>query len=492
MKVLLIHPPWKRLFNSELAEYPVGLSYIAAVLNKSGHESTVYNADYNYGRGQPLTNYNTIFDGYSKMTRGCNQYLNILNNLGDPLWQEIKKVIEKIVPDIVGISAMTVSLGSALNVARIVKGINPQIPVILGGKHPSILSEQTLKNQEVDIVIRGEGEYVFAELLNNLKNLGKVKGISYKKGENIIHNPPSERVTELDNLPFPRRQALYDLKQYPKEAFGILFTSRGCPNNCIFCASPAFWQRRVYYRSPENVIEEIREVKDRYGTESFNFQDDCLLIKRNYIERLCDLLIRKKLKISWSCLARVDLIDENLAAKMKQAGCSNVSVGIESGNNEILKKIGKRITVEEVIRAVKILKKYYISVMGFFMFGFPWETRKEIDDTLNLIKKLDLDRIQYNFVVPLPGTELFSSLKSQGLISEQEDWNLFYQHSPSMFFNGNFSREEALMMIAEIEDKLDYLNFQGRSFRNRFRKRFIGRIKYYLPRPKETLEKIFS
>jgi radical SAM superfamily enzyme YgiQ (UPF0313 family) len=494
MKVLLIHPPWLRLFNSELDEAPMGLGFMAAVLRDHGYNCLIYNADYNHGNSISLTDYSSINAGYSSMRRGYEKYLEILQDPQNALWLEIKNVIKCISPDIVGISTMTASYGSALNVARCVRNYNPDVPIILGGVHPTALPEETLRQSEFDIVVRGEGEYVLLDLLEkiNLGKLSEVKGISYKQNGKIFHNHPADRITDLDKLPFYARNLLVDYESYPSSAFRVLMATRGCPYNCIYCFSPRSWQRKVIFRSPESIIREIKYVKNHYGTEVFSFKDDCLTISEKFTESVCNLMIREKLNIQWNCSGRVDTLSNRIVKKMKQAGCTLVYLGIESGNDEILKKMGKRTTVKQAKIAVKLLKKHDIETHGFFMFGFPWETESQMLDTVNLIRELDLDKAQYNLVVPLPGTELYSHMKKNGLLpdlcSGGIDWSRFYQNSPEMFFAPNLSKSESINLIQRIENEIDQINM--RKLQHYFRKRIFRKARYYFLHPEQFFKNI--
>jgi radical SAM superfamily enzyme YgiQ (UPF0313 family) len=492
MKVLLIHPPWHRLFKSELAEAPMGLGHIAAVLREHGYECVIYNADYNYGDSVSLTDYSSISAGYSSMRRGHSEYLKILEDLKNPLWLEIQDVIKRLSPDIVGISAMTASYYSALNVAQCVKNCNPDIRIVFGGVHPTVLPEETLKQSEVDIVVRGEGEYVFLNLLEKIDSgkLCEVKGISYKKDGKIFHNPPADRIADLDKLPFYARDLLFDKEKFPPSAFRILMATRGCPYSCIYCASPKTWQRKITFRSPQNVINEIIYVKKRYGTDDFSFKDDCLTINKSFIETLCDMMIKAKLNIRWNCQGRTDTLTGRILKNMKRAGCVGIYLGIESGNNEVLRKIRKQTTVEQARKAVSLIKKYDLWISGYFIFGFPFETEDQIFDTIDLIRKLDLDKVQYNFVVPYPGTELYSMVREKGLLQDlyekRIDWSKFYQNSPDMFFAPNLSKSESISLILKIENEVDQINM--RRLHEGLIKRKLRRARYYFLNPGQFIK----
>lgn len=447
-KILLIYPPWYRFFKGELNAYPIGLCYIAGVLEKHGFDNTyVYNADYQDG-GR--------FVSQTEMSKLYDEYLNILKNIDHPIWKEIERKITAQKPDIVGISVMTGKLGSALNIAKIIKDFDRDIPVVFGGPHPTILPEETLKNEAVDIVVRGEGEYTFLDMVKNIESddLRKVLGITYKDNKKVIHNPDRPLIQNLDELPFPARHLLLDRDKYGPSAFRSLFATRGCPYNCIFCASHKIWTKRVRYRSPENVIDEIKYVRKEFKVKNFYFEDDSFTLNSKWTNKVCDLMINEQLNINWGCETRADHVAEDLIGKMKKAGCRHINIGFESGDEEILKKIKKGITLEQIKTATNIILKNDMKLTAFFMIGFPWETKEEISKTLALIKELNIDHPTYSIATPYPGTELYEICESEGLIPENVDWSTFFHQSPNMFFSKHLSKNETLQLIKEVEQEI--------------------------------------
>lgn len=442
MKILLINPPWSRIFGGSLEASPLGLCYIAAVLEEQGYEVSIYNADYK--KGLQLTS-------TSDMTAKYEEYLRVLKDLNHPLWEEVSAVISKQSPDIVGISVMTAKYGSALNVSRLVKRFNPNIPVVWGGIHPTILPDDTLKNNDVDIIVRGEGEYTFLELIENLDNLNKVLGISYKQNDEIVHNENRPLIENLDELPFPARHLILGKENYHPETFGNIFTTRGCPYNCIFCASHNIWTKKVRYRTPENIVDEIKKVKRDFKTNQFRFEDDCFTVKNKFVDDVCNLLIKEKLHIKWTTETRANLVTDELIKKMKSAGCEDITIGVESGDEDTLKKMKKGITLEQVRNANRILKENKMKFSAFFMIGFPWETKKEINRTISLMEELDPRMAIFSVATPYPGTELYEICKSEGLIPKYTDWSTFFHQSPDMYLTKNMTKEESSKLIAETE-----------------------------------------
>ena len=449
-KILLVSPPWYRMFGQSSNTSPLGLCYIAAVLEEQGYDVAIYNADYKKGLSYGA--------GVRQITSKYNEYLRILKDINHPLWREVATVISKESPDIVGISVTTAKYGSALNVSRLVKDFNADIPVVWGGVHPTILPNDTIRNRDVDIVVRGEGEYTFLDLVRNPISLGNILGITYKEQGNIIHNPDRPLIENLDTLPFPARHLLLEKESYHPETFGNIFASRGCPYSCTFCASHKVWTRKVRYRSPQNVVDEIKAVRKVFNTNIFRFDDDSFTLNKRFVEDFCDLLIKEKLDIKWSTETRANLVSDDLVKKMKSAGCEDIQIGAESGDEETLRLIKKGVTVEQIRNACRVLKQNKIRVSAFFMIGFPWETKKDIYKTVSLMKELDPHSASLSVVTPYPGTELYDTCLSEGLLADNMDWSTFFHQSPDMYLTKNLTKEETFEVIEDAEKIFDAHN----------------------------------
>lgn len=431
MRILLVNPPWQRFFMGSVSNHPISLAYIASYFRCNSPENIIeiYNADYSY-------RVNFIFN-FCTYAKGHEIYIKKLYDFSNMIWKEVRETIKAYNPDIVGISSMTASYVSALNVAKIVKNINPKIKVVMGGRHPSALPEIVIKNEEVDYVVIGEGEKTFLELISNLDSPQKVEGVVYKNAKGDIFFTEKREFIDINSLPLPIFESKITKYYYesvaenydPVHAWGIV-GARGCPFNCIYCAS----ENVVRYRSPQNIINEIREVKKRYKINEVSFEDDSFSLNRKRTIELCNALQTEN--ISWRCNTRVDLIDEELIKKMKLCGCNYVNIGIESGSPNTLAKIQKNITYDKVYDAITMLKKNGLPVMGYFMIGFPWETENDMYLTVNLIKRLPLNNHQVNIATPLPGTQLFQSLVDTGQINiNTENWDRYQQGSVLMNFS---------------------------------------------------------
>lgn len=331
-----------------------------------GHEVLIYNAEFHH---QPQ---------YLSSTRLLETFDNYLSGLEDdahPIWQEARQVIADFEPEMVGVTARTVKLGSALKLARLAKAHRAAVPIVFGGRHPTIMTDAVLANPEVDFVVRGEGEATLVELvaaLGDERRLEGILGLSYRGDDGAVaHNPPRPLLEDIDSLPFPARTALYDHDAYESEAMGNIFTARGCPFSYGYCSAHQIWTRRVRYRSLDNVLAEMRQVRDTYGTKQFTFWDDSFTANRERILELCRRLRRELPGIYWSCTTRFDLIDEELVVAMKAAGCNNIELGVESGSQPVLDFINKGVALEQIRAGARLLNQHGVYWSAFFMVGIP-------------------------------------------------------------------------------------------------------------------------
>ncbi|HID38876.1 MAG TPA: radical SAM protein, partial [Calditrichaeota bacterium] len=296
-------------------------------------------------------------------------------------YPQIEKRIQEIKPDLVGITCPTPAMKHVYKISQIAKEINPDVQVVAGGIHPTVLPKKTLEEgKTIDFVVIGEGEATFAELLQSLKsgekNFSEISGLCWRKGEKIILNSRRRLIKNLDEIPFPARN-IFNLKLYysaptkkvSEESATPIVTSRGCPFDCAHCPSKIIWEGFIRYRSPDNVVAEIEDCVNRYNLREFNFYDDTFTINKNRVMEICQKIIEKKLQIYWICLARVNTIDQNLVKMMKEAGCRKISFGLESGNQKILDLMGKKATVEQGKKAVETVKKQGLAVHASFMLG---------------------------------------------------------------------------------------------------------------------------
>lgn len=391
--------------------------------------------------------------------------VKILNlNLSKNPSAEIQKVISDYKPDFAGITFVTPLFYSACEICKKIKKVSPDTIVIGGGVHSTTLPEETLKNSQFNLVAIGEGEDTIVEIVKG-KNWEDIDGIAYKKDEKVIVNPRRPLIENLDDLPFPAWQ-LYDIPKYflsyitcRKNPVGPIETSRGCPFNCCFCNKTVF-QRRFRVKSAERVVDEMERML-KLGFKEIRIYDDNFSADMERAKSICDLIIERGLKFPWNISngLRVDRIDQELLLKLKRAGCYRTSIGIESGNQNVLDEINKAITLEQVRNAVTLIKKAKIECMGFFILGLPGETEKTMQDTIDFAKELKLDFAKAGIVSPFPGTPLFEKWEKEGRILSH-NWSDYIIHATKklVYNHPNLSHETIWKYYKKFYRKLYYLN----------------------------------
>lgn len=357
--------------------------------------------------------------------------VSILDLQVEPLdAEQLETKIKEINPQIIGLSSSTPVIKEAFKIAEIAKKALPEVKIVLGGVHATVMPQECIENKNIDIVARGESEYTFLELCT-LNDLSKIDGITYKTKEGTITNKDREPVKYLDELPFPAYHLL-PMHKY-KPALGtykrlpamIMLTSRGCPGRCTFCYS-GIKEKNIRTRSEENVIAEIKFLKEKYGIKEINFYDDVFTLFRNKVVRLCNTIIKERLDITWSCMSRINLIDKELLNIMKKAGCHSICYGIESADETILKNIQKFIDLNKAREVIKLTKEVGIEVRISLMFGNPGETEETMEKTINFALETDPDVVLFNIATAYPGTEMYTDAKAKGYLIERswEEYDL--------------------------------------------------------------------
>ncbi len=395
MKILLIHPPpLKSDLHSNTIYPPLGLTYIAGVLRKSDHDVSILDA----------------------------------HAVGSTI-QDIVNYVKKDSPDLVGITSTTPGIFNAFSVANAIKNFNPELKVIMGGVHPTVAPEHVLESSNVDIIVRGEGEITMCELvdaLGNGKQLKKIKGIGYKKNGRIIITPLRELIKDLDSLPYPAYDLLpiekYTAPTVSKKPFMTMMTSRGCPYNCIFCGVQSVFGRTYRYHSPERTIEETEYLIENFGVREIFFKDSEFTLKSKRVNEICDLMMKRGIKISWMCNGRANHMEKGMVQKMKRAGCRLVTLGIESGDQRILNNLKKQITLDDAKKAVATAQEAGMEVISNFLVGNPGDTKETIEKTIAFAKELGSDYTLFGFIAPFPGTELYEMAKENDWLLKGDGW----------------------------------------------------------------------
>jgi len=335
-------------------------------------------------------------------------------------------------PDIVGITVTTPTLFDVRNnILKIVRQVAGGAMIVLGGPHASALPEDTLHdNPEVDVVCRGEGELVMLEIAQQ-KRLNDILGISYREGKRIVTNPTRKPHRTIDDFCFPARDLL-DMEFYcrpnPYVMHGLymrsttVFTSRGCPYNCTFCAGRTASGGLVRFQTPELVVDEIERLVKDYGIEGVYFADDMFDANKERAAEICRKLISRGLhkKLCWNAQMRANSVDENLLQLMKQAGCIRVDVGFESGSQKILDIIDKRTTVAQNYDAARALRRMGLQVHANIVVGIPGEDMEDLKKTRAFMKRAKATWIGFGEFVPLPGSKLFDELLANGRVTKEQ------------------------------------------------------------------------
>lgn len=401
-KILLIYPPSPVMNREDRCQQPTkellvipplpptDLMYLAAVAEKAGLDAKI--ADYSQGG-------------------------NFENDL------------KEFQPDYLLINVATPTFKNDLSSLTIAKEICPDIITIAkGAAFLTVAFEVMYFQKDLDLILFGEPEETLREVLEG-KEFSKILGLYYRDDLRAKFTGPRPFIDNLDKLPFPARH-LVDNNIYRRpdnnKVQAVIKVSRGCPFHCFFCLATPVSGAKVRKRSPENIIEEIRECVDKYGITNFLFWSDIFNIDKDWVMELCQKIIDSGLKITWSANTRADTADEEMANKMYEAGCRLVSIGVESGSQEMLDKIGKRITLDDVRLTVKIFKKAGIRIYNYFVIGLPWEDEDTVEDTIDFAIELDSDFISFYTATPLPGSKFYEYAKENNLINSDTSFSSAY------------------------------------------------------------------
>lgn len=401
MKILLIDPPFyeeaalgsgkkssMRLVQNIIPS--LGLSYLAAVLEKNSYNVRIIDC--------------TLGIAYE--------------HLKDILYNAEK-------PDIIGITATTPTFGSARTVAEIARSLFRDSLIVIGGVHVTSLPEQALKEKYFDAGVLGEGEYTLLELVEKYKQRGKncfseIKGLAYKEDSNVIINERRSFVQNLDDFPFPARHLLPPLSAYrPTPAsykrlpVGVLMSSRGCPYQCAFCDRSVFGTK-YRMRSVDNILDEMEELVHEYGAKEIRFFDDTITVNKKKLFELVDKMKERKIRVPWTAQSRVDAITPEILKKLKEGGCWQLLIGIESADDRMLKIMKKGVTAEQNKKAVELMNKHKMGIRADFLVGVPGETKESLQKSLDFVLKYDIDYVYFNKFVPFHNIELTRILNKQG------------------------------------------------------------------------------
>ena len=416
MKIFLLEPN----YDCHVIHPPLGLGYLAAWLEREGHDVTLYNG-----------------------------------TLHRATEQDILKSIESFGPDMVGISVMTRAHTKVKRHIGSIHELFSDITVVVGGPQVTAAPVAVFEDLNADFAVFGEGELTLSELVRSLedgrKDFKEIQGLLFRDeyGE-IRHNSPRPFIENLDSLPYPAWHLMSPggnriapiLAPAKGQPIAQIMTGRGCPYNCSFCASNSTWKRKLRLRSAEHVLGEIRMLVEKYGVKEIHFCDDSFTSNMKRAEEICDAIINEGLKIHWQCPngIRGDRINETLLRKMKESGCYAVGLGVESANVEILKKVEKKLDLDEIKRTLVRLKDVGILSYGFFILGLPGDTKKTIEETIDFATNNPFDRAWFNIFTPYPGAPAFNDWLGTSSFSEI-DWDK-HDCNTAIAVGGDLTAEE--------------------------------------------------
>ena len=424
MNILLVSPAGSDIYAKVKSQLPpLGLGYIAAVVREQGHKVRIV-------------------------------------DLGLDKKALTRSLIDE--ADVVGISADTTRYPEAVEIAKRVKKAGKV--VVMGGYHVSFLDREALDTGVVDFIVRGEGEYIFLDLMNALENHGDlktVKGISWLDKGEYVRNADATPPKFLDEMPMPARD-LMSITDYNNKMNGMpftnLITSRGCPFNCYFCSSSKFGGLAWRYRSAKSVVDEIEFLYHTYGYKWFSIMDDNFTLSPKRVFDFADEVEARGLTdIKWWCFSRIDILlrNEEMVKRMAGVGAYMIFLGLESSSEDILDTYNKNIGNDDQQRAIELLRKYGIEIHGSYIIGDIHETEEMINNTINWARKVNAKTTQFSILTPYPGTALYEDIKRENRFLHKK-WELYDALHPTIKLE-NLSPEQVSRLLIKAYKKV-YLN----------------------------------
>ncbi len=372
---------------------PLGLALLAAVLERAGHQADIIDAA-------------------------------ALRLEDGQILAEIS-----VAPDFIGLAATTPEINNVVRFAAVLRRAFPQSRILFGGVHPTVFHRSLVEDGSCDLVIRNEGEDAVVELADGCSHEA-IRGLTWRDEDgNVRVNPDRDSFVDLDSLPFPAFDKLPMHAYYSAVGAAIhqpslgIITSRGCPGSCTFCYS-AMFGHKTRFMSAENTVRLIEHLYRDYGIREISFYDDTFTADRKRVAQICELLEKKNLRISWSCFARVDTVNQQLLHQMRAAGCHQIMYGFESADAAVLKAINKKTGPEQAKSAVSMTRQAGINVRGAFMLGSPGDSHDLMRSTIAFSQQLDIQLAIFNITTPFPGTALFKWAEAEGCLKHRE-WELY-------------------------------------------------------------------
>ena len=399
MNILLIYPYCleARSQDNDTRVVPMGLYYVGALLKANGY------------------------------------HVEILNWYAiDRTPQKVSETLREKKPDVIGFSVLHANRWGAIDIARVAKALNPSVKIVFGGIGASFLWKHFLSHfKEIDYCVVGEGEYPFLALVRQMeKEAGclpeKIQGVAYRKKDDVVLNDPGPFVEDLDGLPVPAEHFVYQ----------HVSLTRGCPGNCRFCGSPRFWERRVRFHSPDYFVRQL-ELLYAKGVRFFYFSDDTFTQKKEIVVDVCKKIIQRQLKIAWAAISRVDFVDDEMLVWMRRAGCTQISFGVESGDEKIRRFLNKNIRPDQVKKAFFLTRRCGILPRAYFIYGSPGENQETIQATMDLVHEIEPLSVIFYILTIFPGTALYADYKNKHQVTddiwlERREDILYFETDPDL------------------------------------------------------------
>ena len=430
MKILLVYPYFldKRINEEDLSAIPMGLYYVGAMLRANGYAVDILNG-HNLGRA-PHRIYQVLGDKQA---------------------------------DVVGFSILHANRWGGIDIARMVKKVNPKATVVFGGVGATFLWEHFLTHfPEIDYVVRGEGEHSFLELIRFLeKRKGRmpahIDGLAFRKKGKPVKTRDRKQLTDLDSLPMPADHF----------TFQHISLTRGCPEGCTFCGSPAFWKRRVRFHSADYFVTQLEKLRGK-GVNFFFVSDDTFTLKRELVIDICRRIVERRLDIVWAAISRVDCVDEEILGWMRRAGCTQISYGVESGSRELRDRYRKRFSEKDICRAFDLTVRYGIMARAYFIYGAPGESDQTINESLALLRRIRPLSAIFYILDLFPGTALYEEYKQRTGATDDiwldrvEDMLYFETDATlskaAVLDYGRRLREGYLSLLPEFAEQIDLMD----------------------------------
>lgn len=450
-RVFLILPPYAiPATMPKRVQAPLGIAYMGAFLEQQGYEVELCDS---------------LIEGFNHSEKVYGDFICYgLSN------DDIRRRIEKFKPDVVGVSCLfTIQAKKAYQICRIAKEIDRDIVTVMGGAHPSAMTEEVLAENVCDFVVPGEGEITFNNLLKAIEagaDIENVKGVCFVKDGIVKRTEPAGHISDLDTLPFPARHLLPMEEYFKKDRpHGTatrhrrstpIITSRGCPAKCTFCSIHTVWGRAFRGRTGQNVLDELVHLVDRYKIREIQIEDDNLTYLNHRAHEILDRIIEANLGLHFTTPNGIAawVLDRALLEKLKRAGFYRLTIAVESGNEKVLGEIIKKpLRLKKIREIIKISRDLGFELDTFFVVGFPGETKEQIRDTFNFANSIDVNNAKFFIATPYPGTELYKIAHDNGFLSKDFDLHNGLSFTKAQISTPQFGAEELEKMVAKASLK---------------------------------------